>query len=158
MFLFRFIFSIFVLAGYGGYLLKSLKLCIYLLILCIVPKHISLILRFNNSFQKLNLFPYFMHANSTQFSRNLSAFNFTYTFHQYSIMIKANKQPISLEFNPRNQLVFHQIQYIWLYNNITPFTFDAQLYQNQFCGLVVIPEVIDDIRSKRGTFDWLTAN
>jgi hypothetical protein len=24
-----------------------------------------------------------------------------------------------------------------------------------FCGLVVIPEVIDDIRSKLGTFDWL---
>ena len=33
----------------------------------------------------------------------------------------------------------------------------AQLYKNQFCGLVFIPEVIDDIRSKRGTFDWLMA-
>ena len=27
-----------------------------------------------------------------------------------------------------------------------------------FCGPVVIPEVIDDIRSKLGTFDWLMAN
>ena len=33
-----------------------------------------------------------------------------------------------------------------------------QLYKNRFCGLVVIPEVRDDIRSKRGTFDWLMAN
>ena len=33
----------------------------------------------------------------------------------------------------------------------------TQLYKNRCCGLVVIPEVIDDIRSKRGTFDWLTA-
>ena len=33
----------------------------------------------------------------------------------------------------------------------------TQLYNNRFCGLVVIPEVIDDIRSKHGTFDWLTA-
>ena len=35
--------------------------------------------------------------------------------------------------------------------------FCSQLYKNQFCGLVVIPEVSDDIRSKRGTFDWLMA-
>jgi hypothetical protein len=34
----------------------------------------------------------------------------------------------------------------------------SQLYKNRFCGLVVIPEVIEDIRSKRGTFDWLMAN
>ena len=33
-----------------------------------------------------------------------------------------------------------------------------QLFKNRFCGLVVISEVIDDIRSKRGTFDWLMAN
>ena len=32
-----------------------------------------------------------------------------------------------------------------------------QLYKNRFCGLVVIPEVINNIRSKRGTFDWLMA-
>ena len=38
-------------------------------------------------------------------------------------------------------------------NNQTP-----QLYKNRFCGLVVIPEVFDDIRSKCGTFDWLMAN
>ena len=29
----------------------------------------------------------------------------------------------------------------------------SQLYKNRFCGLVVIPEVIDNIRSKHGTFD-----
>ena len=34
----------------------------------------------------------------------------------------------------------------------------SQLYKNRFCGLVVIPEVIDNIQSKRGTFDWLMAN
>ena len=32
-----------------------------------------------------------------------------------------------------------------------------QLYKNRFCGLVVIPEVIDNIKSKHGTFDWLMA-
>ena len=35
---------------------------------------------------------------------------------------------------------------------------ETQLYKNRYGGLVVIPEVIDNIRSKRGTFDWLLAN
>jgi hypothetical protein len=34
----------------------------------------------------------------------------------------------------------------------------AQLYKNRFCGLGLTPVVSDDIRSKRGTFDWLTLN
>ena len=40
--------------------------------------------------------------------------------------------------------------------NFMPFR--PQLYKNRFCGLGVITEVIDDIRSIRGTFDWLMAN
>ena len=35
---------------------------------------------------------------------------------------------------------------------------NTQLYNNQFCGLVVVTEVIDDIKSKCGTVDWLKAN
>ena len=40
--------------------------------------------------------------------------------------------------------------------NLTQIWLDqfTQLYKNRFCGLVVIPEVSNDIRSKRGTFDW----
>ena len=33
----------------------------------------------------------------------------------------------------------------------------SQLYKNRFCGLGLTPVVSDDIRSKGGTFDWLTA-
>ena len=36
-------------------------------------------------------------------------------------------------------------------------THNTQLYKNQFCRLVLIPVVIDNIRSKCGTFDWLMA-
>ena len=32
---------------------------------------------------------------------------------------------------------------------------NAQLYKNRFCELVLIPVVINNIRSKCGTFDWL---
>ena len=60
--------------------------------------------------------------------------------------------------NPALSLeVKHEVAFHTSPSNISFHIIFSQLYKNRFCGLGQRPVVSDDIRSFRGTFDWLTA-
>ena len=73
--------------------------------------------------------------------------------------LKITKEIFFLHISFKVIIIFHKYQILYCFYNIKNRLRDlSQLYKNRFCGLVVIPEVINDIRLKCGTFDWLRAN